>query len=444
MGLAVACWRTRASLPFGTNVAGTVVMFGFLAGGALLVPLVIRSLAQRVEPIFGRLLGPLGSIASRSIVSHIGRVAMTCSAFLVSLAFAITVATWLSSFQRTLTLWLDSLFSNIDLVITSGAEPLSPDTTPLPGSLAEEIAALPAVERVDTVRMVRVAYAGSLTVLIATDARLYEQGHRTLPVMEGHLPETLGALVRGEGLVVNEAFMRRFKVRRGDTISLTTPGGEVRLPILAIYFDPTFADLGTVLLDQALYRRLWRDETVNFIEPVLRKGADREKVIQEIRDRWGERHALFIATVERFRSEVDELLNQTIALAYPLIAMAISIALLGVVNSLLASVLDRTREIGVLRAIGATRGQVARAIMIESALIGFMGGLLAAGFGSLGGYYQLDVLFRGMFGMTVFYRYPAGAVIFAFLAAVVLSAVAGYLPGRRASRLKITEALEYE
>ena len=127
-----------------------------------------------------------------------------------------------------------------------------------------------------------------------------------------------------------------------------------------------------------------------------------------------------------------------------MIVTAIAIALLGVINALLASVLDRVREIGVLRAVGATRGQVVRSVMIESAIIGLMGGVLAAALGSVFGYIQLDILFRGMFGMTVFYSYPATAVFFALFAAVALATVSGYLPGRSAGRLKITEALEYE
>jgi putative ABC transport system permease protein len=443
LGLSVALWLLRRRLPLHQNDSGAVAMLGLLVGSSLAVPIAVRAFARSLEPVLGRVLGAPGAIASRNIVSHMGRVTVTCTAFFVSLTGAIAIATWLSSFERTLGLWLDSLFSNIDLVITSGAEPLSQESTPLPGSLATEIAAMPEVERVDTVRMVRIAFRDSLTVLIATDAHLYAQGHRELVLLEGDESATIEAMARGDGLVVNEAFQRRFHVRRGEVLSLSTPSGEARLAVLAVYFDPTFADLGTIHLDQALYRRLWRDETVNFVEPVLRADADRERVIGEIRRRWGDRHDLFIATIEEFRGEADELLQQTIALAYPMIAMAIAIALLGVVNSLLASVLDRIREIGVLRAVGATRGQVVRVVMIESATIGLMGGVLAAVVGSLFGYTQLEILFRGMLGMTVFYRHPTFAVCFALFAAVVLAALAGYLPGRSAGRLSVTEALEY-
>ncbi len=439
-----ATWFARGILPLGRNASGSIAMLGLIIGTSLAVPVVIRDLAHRLEPLLGRLLGPLGVIAGRNIVRHIGRVAITCSAFLVSLAGAIAIATWLSSFQRTLSLWFESVFSGIDLVVTSGAAPLSEDSTPLPASLAEEIASLPEIERVDAVRTARVTHEGSLTFLIAIDGRLYQQGRRKLILIDGDPRSAVDALARGEAMIVNEAFASRFGVRRGDEISLPTPSGELRLPIVATCFDPTYADVGTIHLDRALYRRLWRDDTVNFIQPVLRRGADRRKVMEEIRHRWGKKHALFVVSIDEFRREADELLNQTISMAYPMIATAITISLLGVVIALLASVLDRMREIGVLRAIGATRAQVVRSVVIESAIIGLMGGILAAAAGSVFGYIQLDILFRGMFGMTVFYRYPMAAVLFALAAAVLLAAVAGYLPGRKAGRLRITEALEYE
>jgi putative ABC transport system permease protein len=440
----LALWTARDGVPLARNVNGAIAMLGLLVGASLVVPAAVRAFALRIEPALSRLLGPVGSLASRAIVDHIGRVAITCSAFLVSLAGAIAIATWVSSFQRTLTEWMDGVFANIDLVISSGAKPLSNDATPLPGSLVHEIAELPEVARVDPVRITRITYRGMPTNVIATDGRLWRDGIRRLAILDGDPREAYAAMLDGGAVGVNEAFCLRYHVRRGDVIRLPTPSGEAALTIAAVYFDPGFGDLGVVIMDRELYRRLWRDDTVTFIEPALRPGADRERVIDTIRSRWGDEHALFVLTMEQFRGEANELLNQTMLVTYPLVAIAIAIALLGVVNSLLASVLDRVREIGVLRAVGATRAQVARSIVVEATIIGLLGGVLAVAVGSVLGYVQVDVLFRGMFGITVLYRYPTAAAVFSVVAAVVLAAAAGWLPGRQAGRIEIVKALEYE
>jgi len=438
-------WTVRGMLPLSRNVSGSTAILGLLIGASLVVPAAVRAFALRIEPVLSRLLGPIGALASRSIVDHIGRVAITCSAFLVSLAGALAIATWVSSFQRTLEVWMDGVFSNVDLVISSGGKPLSNESTPLPGSLVQEIAALPGISRVDPVRMLKISYAGTPTNVIATDGANWVKGIRRLTMLEGDPSTALPAMQRGEAVAVNEAFALRYKKRTGDVISLPSPSGEVRVPIAGVYFDPAMGDMGIIIMDRdALYRPRWRDDTVTFIEPALDRGADRQVVMDAIRNRWGAKHALFVVTMDQFRSEANDLLNQTMLVTYPLVGISIAIALLGVVNSLLASVLDRIREIGVLRAIGATRSQVARSIVVEATIIGLMGGVLAVAVGSVLGYVQIDVLFRGMFGMTVLYRYPTAAAVFSLLAALVLAAASGYLPGRSAGRVEIVKALEYE
>jgi len=120
------------------------------------------------------------------------------------------------------------------------------------------------------------------------------------------------------------------------------------------------------------------------------------------------------------------------------------IALLGVVNSLFASVLDRVREIGLLRAVGATRRQVVHAIVLEATIVGAAGGGFGAAVGSVLGYMTAATLLPDVFGIAAFYRYPTAAVLFSLAAAVFLAAAAGYLPGRAAGRLKVSEALGYE
>ncbi len=445
LGLAVTVlWIARDALPLSRNVGGSIAMLGFLVGSSLIAPAAVRAFAVRLEPLLSRMLGPVGSLASRAIVAHIGRVAITCSAFLVSLAGAIAIATWLSSFQRTLTVWMGGVFSNVDLVISSGAKPLSNETTPIAGEIADAIAAMPGVARSDTVRIAHVVCDGLPTNLLAVDANLWIHDVRHLTLLAGDARDAFPRMLRGEAIAVNEAFRQRFRKSVGDVVELPAPAGVLRLPIAAIVFDPGFGDQGVVLVDRMLYRRAWRDDSVTFVEPALAPGVDRAAVADAIRQRFGARHALFVATIDEFRGEANELLDRTIRIAYPLVAIAIAIALLGVVNSLLASVLDRVREIGVLRAIGATRAQVARAVAVEAAIIGTLGGVLAAVVGSVLGAVQIDVLFRGMFGMTVLYRYPTGAVLFAMFAALVLAVGAGYLPGRRAARISIVAALDYE
>src|SRR5262249_52167928 len=139
-----------------------------------------------------------------------------------------------------------------------------------------------------------------------------------------------------------------------------------------------------------------------------------------------------------------EALARAVATLYPLIAIVLVIALLGVVNSLFTSVIDRTREIGLLRAVGTTRRQVMRLVVIEGGIIGLTGGLFGVVGGSMLGYLLVRPLLPSVFGITGLLRSPSALAGFALFASTLLAGAAALLPGRRAARLKPVVALERE
>lgn len=446
VGLAVtggglAVWLGRGALPLGPAASGSVTSLGLLVGGSLLAPFVVRGAARRAEASLGRFLGCLAALASRSLVARIGRVALASAAMCVSLGGALVLTADLSSAERTIDAYLDSMFSGVDLFVAATTRVTASDSRPLPASLAREIGELPGVARADAERWVKIPYGGMVTYLAAWDTGLYRRGLRRLDLVEGDLRSALDRVGRGEAAIVSNVFARRFGRRTGDVLSLPSPAGEVRLPIAAVYFD--LKDLGMIVVDRALYRRLWRDDTVTVIEPVLEPDADREQVIEAIHRRFGDRYGLWVLTMEELRREVEAVSQASIAAGYPAILIAIAIGLLGIVNSLVASVLDRIREIGILRAVGATRRQVARSIMLEAGIIGLGAAFQAIAVGSVIAPVELDVI-AGIVGQTALFRYPTFAAVFMFVATVVLATAAGYLPGRAASRFTITKALEYE
>jgi len=428
--------------PASLMMAGVVGQNAFLIGASFVTPTVLRWVSQRGEGAFAAAFGPLGAMAGRSLTVRLHRVAITAAALLVALANAIALASLISTLERTMALMLEADFGRLEIGIASGKGLTPSDVSPLPGHVAEEMRELAEVEAIDAERWVKVPYEGVLTYVVARDAEVYRAGLRRMIFVEGVESEAIEAFARGEGAIVSDVFAHRFDKHLGDVVTLASPGGGVELRVAGVSLD--MLDLGMVLVDRSLYRARWRDDTVTYIDPVLRPGANRQRVMEAIRQRWGETYGLSLTTFDQLRKENDELLAQSVAVAYPMIAISLAIALLGVVNSLYASVLDRIREIGLMRAVGATRRQIVRAIVLEAMLVGLAGGLFGVVAGSILGYMTAGTLLPDVFGITAFYRYPAGAALFALAAAVVLAAAAGYLPGRTASRLKISEALSYE
>ncbi len=442
MAASVAAFALRRRLPLGLSTANTVSQIGFMISVSMMSPGAVRWIAGRGERPLARAFGPLGIVVSRSLVAGIVRVAITSAAFIIALANAVTLASLISTLERTMDLMQEAEFGRLDLGI-SGGRSISPgDSRPLPMSLADEVERLPGVVAADAERWVKVPFEGSITYLIARDSETYRKGLRSFVVVDGDLSTALSQLERGTAVLVTDVFAHRFSKKLGDSVVLKAPAGEIRLPIAAVVLN--MLDLGAISIDRSLYQRVWRDDTVTFIDPVLAGGIDAEAMMATIRSRFGDRYGLSVVTFRQIREWNDEMLGQSVAAAYPLIAIALMIALLGVVNSLVASVLDRIREIGLLRAVGATRRQIVRSVVLESAVVGLAGAALGVSAGSLLGYMSTMTLLPDVFGFTAFYRYPAPAIGFTLVLAIFLAAGAGYVPGRVAGRLRITEALKYE
>jgi putative ABC transport system permease protein len=433
---AAGLWHLRAAVALDRNVTGSLATLGLLAALALAAAPCVRRLARLAERPLTAALGTIGALASRSLVGQEARVGRTSATFLVSLAGALAIATMIASLTRTLSLWFGDVFGQMDLMVTSGERKVSFDAMPFPEAVAGEIRSLPGVRDVEARRFVKVAYDGAYVVIAATDAG--EHVH----LVEGNAASAVTAVERGEALLVNEPFAREHEKRIGDPVTLASPEGPLTLPIAGIYFD--FQDLGEVRMNRRLYRRLWRDATISAVSVGLAPGADRAAAIDAIRRRWGDDLGLFVLTTDEFRAEFGRLLAASTAGASALVVIAIGIALLGLVNALAASVLDRTRELGLLRAAGATRRQIVELVVLEAAIIGGMAGLLGAAAGALLGRMQLDVIVQGMLEMTVVYDFPTRATVVALAGSGLLAAAAGWLPGRRASRLGVGEALGWE
>jgi len=431
-------------LPISAEDAGLIAMLGAVVGVALGVPLAVRSLVtagDRLAALSGR---PLALLACRNSRADVRRIAITCSALLVSLAGTIAVATWMASLDATLNAAFDSVFAKIDLVVSAGADPFAVQGTRLPDSVVADIAARPEVAYVDAVRIDTIAFEGSRVAVVADDARLYRDGRHTLYLIDGDPRAVAEGLASGSAVVVNQAFARRFGRRRGDVLNIGTPTGPLRVRIAGIHLELTPGDLGTIRLDRSLYRRWWRDTTASLVEVALKSAADRRPVVDGIRARWGERHRVVVLTIEELRQEYRAMLRQLATLVAPLLGVSVASALIGVVSASAASMIARRRVSGVLRMVGATRNQLARLFGLEAALVAGVAAAVAAVVGSGLGWMQVEVLLRGMLGMSVVYSYPLAVGLLGGSMVVLATGTAGWALGWRAGRMALGEAVRWE
>jgi putative ABC transport system permease protein len=443
----LAFWSPAAAGGVERFTLGVVAMMLFLLGLCFLSPLLVFWWAG----LFWRALSRLPSIpgflrnearlACDSLRRVPGRSGMTIATLMISLAAIVTVAAFVASVRESLLLWVDRMIT-ADLVVHSGARTAGPLNVPLQEEVGEKFAAVPGVEVLDFYRLIRSNYEGKPIMIESFSARRSARV-RTLPMLVGDAPAALRRMAAEEGALVSESFREKFGKTTGDTIRLATPSGFASFKIIGIYVDYS-SDAGSVLIEREWYKRLWGDDLVDAFDLWLARGADPQAAIREINERYGDDYQLFVSTHRELKENVVRLMEQSFSVNYAVEIVAVVVAIFSVVNTLLASVLDRRREIGVLRAIGATKKQLRGMIMAEAGWIGLLGGVLGLGAGAIMSYHHVVYNTKFLTGWSFSYFYPVEVAVISLVASVILCLLAGYFPAKRAASIPIVSAIGYE
>ncbi|HXG52946.1 MAG TPA: ABC transporter permease [candidate division Zixibacteria bacterium] len=450
---AAACFCLSPGLILGSpKLAGPVAQFSmgvaamllFLLGLGLLCPAITARAAPWLWRAAAAVRAPSWAearLASDSLGRNPARAGITVATMVISLAAIFTIAAFVNSVRGSLLAWVDQMVT-ADLIVSSGARTAGPRNVPLSEEPAAGLKRIPGVRTVDLYRLVRSTYRGR-PILIESFSARDSAAVRTLPMAAGDGRETLEKMGEGLGVVVSESFQSKFGTAPGDVVELPTPSGKVAFRVLGIYVDYS-SDIGSVLLDRALYKKYWGDSLVDAFDLWLEPGASPRAVTERIKREYGEKYQLFVSTHGELRDAVVHIMEQSFAVNYAVEIVAVVVAIFSVINTLLASVLDRAREIAVLRALGATRRQVRRAVVLEAAAMGLLGGILGLAGGSVMAYHHVVYNTKLLTGWTFQFHYPYGLAGLAVAAAVLLCAAASCWPARQAAAQPVVAAIGYE
>jgi putative ABC transport system permease protein len=435
MGAALVCLWVGRSIWF---YAG-YVLTTFAA--LLLVPAVSLWFARVLRPLLKWIRPVEGSLAADSLIQSPRRTSGAVAALMLSLAQVIGLGGVGRESYNSIVDWLDTAL-NPDLFV-SGSQNLSDRTFRFPKSLGDEIAMLPGVSEVQSVRSFRIPVNGTPTLMVAINMGSFEnRGHRARVAED---PRGLYALAKaGQGVIVSENFSRLQRMGIGDRVDLATPAGRATLSIVGIIKDWSDQQ-GSIFLDRALYERHWGDDTANVFRVYVAPGTDPLIVRQRILEKIGpSQPRMLVLTNKEVRDWVLKLTNQWLQLTYSQVFIAVLVAVLGIVNTLTVSIIDRKRELGVLRAVGGLRRQIRQTVWMEAVAIGLVGLALGLLFGAANLYFLLEMTSRDLSGMRLPYRFPVSIALMLFptiLAAALFSAL---WPAEAAVRTSLVEALEYE
>ncbi len=442
LSIPVAWWLiTYKPLPK-TNWNGFVAIFALLGGFSLFSPGATLLVARGLRVVFGEVLGVEARLARDHLVQSLGRSSVTVSALMVGVAAIVTSAVYLESFKRSVVAWIEGSIT-ADLFVASGAPLPGPLSMPLDDEVVGDASRVPGVIHAMPIRLTRADLRGKMVTFTILDMPWYSR-RANLDVLEGDEQAMLRRMTQpGDWVLVSENVSRKFGLHAGDSFELESPTGMARFEVGGVVVDFT-SDLGVIVMDWTTYKRHWEDDTVDLVDLYLDPAVDPETVRSAILSKHGESHVLFVSSKKELSRRALDIIDQSFFVTYALEIVALLVAVLGVMNTLLATTLDRTREIGVLRAIGGTKRQVRKIFMMEAAYLGAAACLLGVATGLVLAWLSVTAVNAENPGWTTGFHVPYDLVGITVLAILAVSVAAGAYPGRLAGRIHLVKALEYE
>lgn len=437
LGLALLAVPTRSLT---TAFAGT---FAIVVGIGMQTPLVTSVSMRAAAPVLSRVWGVLGRLGPRSVVNSLSRTAIAIAALMVAVSVTIGVSLMVGSFRHTVEVWLMETVQG-DVYISPPSATATTNRAIIDPAAEQIIRQWPGLARVDTLRSTTVDSTSGPIAVGAVDNPAVGDERQYLR-MEGTPNEVWPAMQRGAVLVSEPLANRLGLPPRGAEITLLTPGGPRIFPVAGVYYDYASSQ-GIMLMDLALYRQLWQDEATTALALRLdpESGLDPDQVTAALQDALAPVQSLQIQPNRALREEALVVFDRTFAITGALQVLTTVVAFIGVLSALLSLILDKQRELGILRALGVTTRQMWRLISLETGLMGAVAGVLAIPTGLVLSFILIYIINRRSFGWTLQLQLDPAPFVQALIVAVVAALLAGIYPAYRMSKLAAAEAIRFD
>jgi len=443
LSAAVAALALAASLapPIdGSPVGGYAAALLAIVAAALATPAVVVAVNRMARALARRLFGPEGLLAARSLVAGLARSSVVVGALATAISMMASVGIMVGSFRETVVVWLDTQL-RADLYIrpaTRAGAGLYPALSPEVPKIA---AAAAGIDAVDVFHAMELHYRGERSTLGAGDIDVVRR-HGRLRFLHGNRDEILRSLPGQDRCVVSEPFANKHGLRAGDRLELPLGDRIVPMTVAGVYYEYSSSQ-GFVILDRSTLLRYLPSSPPTNVAIYLRPGVDAHTVQQDLQRRLIS-YRVAVALNSVLRRDAMAIFDRTFTITYALEAVAVVVAMLGAANSLLALVLDRRREMGLLRYLGASGGQVRRMVLLEAGFIGLLGTLVGLALGFVLSLLLIFVVNKQSFGWTIQFHPPVELLAGALLLIWCATVLAGIYPARVASRLNPIDVIHDE
>ncbi len=438
-GLLLAAVGVGLLAPAREAVTTAVVLVAGSIGTILYLGRIAQHATRAAARMLPRLAPLTGQLAADSLLGHPRRAGQTTLAVALSFALVLTTGGYYESMRAALLRWMNVSVS-ADVFVRASAK-FNMTTYRFDPGLRDLIRSVPGVQSVGSLRHVTVSFRGDPVKLAALDNDGLLVNLRQ-EYVAGDETSALRGLLSGKECVVSENLSTRYRVRMGDILELPSPGGVLHLRVAAV-ITAYMSDHGTIFINASTFSSAWNDDRVDIFEVRIAPGADLAVVRGELQTRFAEIPAL-ISTRQEFVEEVTHGVDGFVAVTRAAALMALSIAAVGILTSLLISVAERFREISILKALGARAAQIRRGVVLEALTMVTVGFVLALPLEVLMAYTLGSWTTETYTGLRLPFTFPRDLSLQILALLPVLTVIAAWLPAARAARVNVVEGISYE
>jgi putative ABC transport system permease protein len=414
--------------------SGIAAVIGAFLGVSLVIPVLVRPLAALFSPVLRLLFGVEGRMAALNATRNRGRTALTASALMVGISLVVAFAALGGSVLGSIRSYLEGSLGS-DYVVQPASQ--NSDVT-FSARLPERIAGIPGVEKTTSLASTFLRDGEEVNLVFGVD-QSYPKIFRVNYAAGG--PDAFSDLTN-DGALVGKQLAETRKLHVGSRVALPTPKGPKEYRVKGVVENDILGGGGGIYLSKATLARDFNESEGEFLAIKAAPGTDRDRLTREVEEVLRDYPQFSLYSNAEWKAQIESDFNRQYVFFYAIMGVSVAVSAFGVINTLSMSVFERTREIGILRAVGTTRLQVGRLVIDEGIVISLIGCLVGVAVGSALGY--LFVLGSGAGGFEVDFYYPKVPALAALLSGLLIGIFAGLLPARSAARKSIVEAVQYE
>jgi putative ABC transport system permease protein len=440
LGLAAAA-ASRAPAVAGKPFLGYLAAILLVAASALAMPAFVDALTALSSKLLGKLLGVEAMLASRSLAASLRRTSVLVGALSTAIAMMTAVGIMVGSFRQTVMIWMSDQLPADLYLRPAGSAAADRHPTISPG-LAEEIAKLPGVAAVDRLRAYEIRFEEMPATLASADLNVLRSYHNSDFFSGRPREQVLAELRDSNAVIVSEPFTYKHQLKSGDSIMLSLGETQTSFRIADVYYDYS-SERGNILMDRKTMLRYLPDPAPSNLAIYVSSGAQLGVVRAEI-EKATAGHRVLVFSNRDLRAEAIRIFDRTFAITYALEAVAVLVAVMGIAGALLALVIDRRRELGLLRFLGAATGQVRELILVEAGLLGLLANFAGLALGFALSLILIYVINKQSFGWTIRFHWPVEVLLGALTVVYGATVLAGLYPAQVAVRLNPLEVVREE